>query len=66
MGMGMPKTWGCPYHCDSGIVSAPAARLIFAAELRSKKGGGDDAYFSRASPPNLSRLVHNTASYAGY
>ena len=18
MGIGMPKTWGCPYHCDTG------------------------------------------------
>ena len=21
MGMGMPKTRGCPYHCDSGVVA---------------------------------------------
>ena len=37
---------------------------LLAAELRSKKRSGDEAFGS--APPNLTRLVHNTASYAGY
>ena len=47
---------------------------VLAAEPRSKKRSGDEAFevFLAASPlvaappPNLPRLVHNTASYAGY
>ena len=57
---------------------------VLAAEPRSKKRSGDEAFgLSRgislplmaanshstgtaAPPPNLTRLVHNTASYAGY
>ena len=53
---------------------------VLAAELRSKKGSGDEAGFLAASPlvgakshstgkaappPNLTRPVQNTASYAG-
>ena len=40
---------------------------VLAAEPRSKKGSGDEAFeFLAVPPPNLTRLVHNTASYAGY
>ena len=52
---------------------------VLAAEPRSKKRSGDEAFeISRGSaansystgtaapPPNLLRLVHNTTSYAGY
>ena len=37
---------------------------LLAAEPRSKKRSGDEAFGS--APPNLTRLVHNAASYAGY
>ena len=44
---------------------------VLAAEPRSKIRSGDEAFDSHstgkaAPPPNLTRLVHNTASYAGY
>ena len=40
---------------------------VLAAEPRSKKRSGDEAFvFLAAPPPNLPRPVHNTASYAGY
>ena len=52
---------------------------VLAAEPRSKKRSGDEAFEiscgsaanshstgTAAPPPNLPCLVHNTASYAGY
>ena len=44
---------------------------VLAAEPRSRKRSGDEAFLAASSlveapPPNLTRLVHNTASYAGY
>ena len=39
---------------------------VLAAEPRSKKKEWGRGVFLAAPPPNLPRLVHNTASYAGH
>ena len=67
----------CPIWLQSMLSNANLVRLKFWP--RSKKRSGDEAYeISRgfaanshststaAPPPNLTRLAHNTASYAGY
>jgi len=37
LGIGMPRTWGCPYHCDSGKGKDLGKRLVRAKEGRKEK-----------------------------